>query len=133
MVFTKPARSPKTSPEPEPIERSRERLRTQMYKGVAELALLSVVKESEEYGLRILELLRDEAGLEIAEGTLYPLLYRLEKQGSIRSEWRILDEASHPRKYYAITAQGKAELKAYLDDWQTMTVTFNRFLNRGNK
>ncbi|MGH9530066.1 MAG: PadR family transcriptional regulator [Terriglobales bacterium] len=103
-----------------------------MFKGVAELALLSVVEESAEYGLRILDLLRNEAGLEIAEGTLYPLLYRLEKQGSIKSEWHILD-ASHPRKYYAITAQGKAELKAYLDDWQTMTVTFNRFLNRGKK
>jgi PadR family transcriptional regulator PadR len=133
MVFAKSIRLRKTRPEPEPIERSRERLRTQMYKGVAELALLSVVQESSEYGLRILEVLRNEAGLEIAEGTLYPLLYRLEKQGSIRSEWRILDEASHPRKYYAITSQGKAELKAYLDDWQTMTATFNRFLNRGKK
>jgi PadR family transcriptional regulator PadR len=131
MVLERSTRSPKTSHEPEDLERSRGRLRTQMYKGVAELALLSVVQGSPEYGLRILELLRDEAGLEIAEGTLYPLLYRLEKQGSIKSEWRILDDASHPRKYYAITAQGRAELKAYLDDWQTMTVTFNRFLNRG--
>ena len=123
----------KTGPQSEALERSRERLRTQMYKGVAELALLCVLQEAPEYGLRILELLREEAGLAIAEGTLYPLLYRLEKQGSIRSEWRILAEAAHPRKYYAITAQGKAELKAYVDDWQTMTVTFNRFLNRGKK
>jgi PadR family transcriptional regulator, regulatory protein PadR len=133
MVSAQSIHPPKTGPQSKAIERSRERLRTQMYKGVAELALLCLVQESPEYGLRILELLRDEAGLEIAEGTLYPLLYRLEKQGSIKSEWRILDDASHPRKYYAITAQGKAELKAYVDDWQTMTATFNRFLNRGKK
>jgi PadR family transcriptional regulator PadR len=133
MASQKSTVSTKTSHESDALEGSRERLRTQMYKGVAELALLKVVQQSEEYGLRILELLRDEAGLEIAEGTLYPLLYRLEKQGSIRSKWRILDEASHPRKYYEITSQGKAELKAYLDDWQSMTSTFNRFLNRGKK
>jgi len=133
MVSLKTTPSPKVRPEAGAIERSREKLRTQMYKGVAELALLTVVQETAEYGLRILELLRDEAGLEIAEGTLYPLLYRLEKRGSIRSEWRILDEASHPRKYYVITPQGKAALKAHLDDWQSMASTFNRFLNRRNK
>lgn len=104
-----------------------------MYKGIAEVALLRVLRESTEYGLKILQVLRDDAGLQIAEGTLYPLLYRLEKQGSIRSEWRLLDEASHPRKYYSITAQGKSELTAYLVEWQSMTVTFNRFLNRGNR
>jgi PadR family transcriptional regulator PadR len=133
MSFPKHTRLPKAKPGPELIEKSRERLRTQMFKGVAELALLSVVQEETEYGLKILEALREEAGLEIAEGTLYPLLYRLEKQGSIQSEWHLLDEASHPRKYYAITPQGKAELKAYVDDWQAMTAQFNRFLDRGKK
>ena len=133
MVFQKQIRTSRTRAAPEVIEKSRGRLRTQMFKGVAELALLSVVQDSPEYGLKILETLREEAGLDIAEGTLYPLLYRLEKQGSIRSEWHLLDEASHPRKYYAISPQGKAELKVYIDDWQTMTAQFNRFLNRGKK
>lgn len=133
MVSKKITRPPKTRSDSEALQGSRERLRTQMFKGVAELALLSVVQQTPEYGLRILEVLRDEAGLEIAEGTLYPLLYRLEKRGSIQSEWHVLEDASHPRKYYAITSQGKAELKAHLDDWQAMTVAFNRFLNRGKK
>jgi len=133
MALLRAARVAKAKHDPELIEKSRDRLRTQMFKGVAELALLSVVDEETEYGLKILEALRSEAGLDIAEGTLYPLLYRLEKQGSIRSEWHLLDEASHPRKYYAITPQGKAELKAYIDDWQSMTAGFNRFLNRGRR
>lgn len=133
MALLRAARVAKAKHDPELIEKSRDRLRTQMFKGVAELALLSVVDEETEYGLKILEALRSEAGLDIAEGTLYPLLYRLEKQGSIRSEWHLLDEASHPRKYYAITPQGKAELKAYMDDWQSMTAGFNRFLNRGRR
>jgi PadR family transcriptional regulator PadR len=132
-VFPKLSRPPRTKPAPQLVGKSRERLRTQMFKGVAELAFLSLVDEAPEYGLKILEDLREKAGLEIAEGTLYPLLYRLEKQGSIRSEWRLLEDASHPRKYYAISAQGKAELKAYLDDWRNMTAQFTRFLNRGKK
>jgi len=132
-VFSKPKAQPRTKPAPAHIGKSRDRVRTQMFKGVAELALLRVLHGSPEYGLKILKALREDAGLDIAEGTLYPLLYRLEKQGSIGSEWRLLDEASHPRKYYAITAQGEAELKAYIEDWQSMIARFNRFLDRGRK
>ena len=132
-MFAKSNRQSRRKPAAAHVEKSRDRIRTQMFKGVAELALLSVLHESPEYGLKILEALREAAGLEIAEGTLYPLLYRLEKQGSIQSEWRLLDEASHPRKYYAISAQGEAELKAYIDDWQAMTARFNRFLDRKEK
>jgi PadR family transcriptional regulator PadR len=132
-VFAKRKAQPRTRPAAAHIGKSRDRVRTQMFKGVAELALLRVLHGSPEYGLKILEALREEAGLDVAEGTLYPLLYRLEKQGSIGSEWRLLDEASHPRKYYAITPQGEAELEAYIEDWQSMIARFNRFLYRGRK
>ena len=132
-MFAKSKARPQAKPAPAHIGKSRDRVRTQMFKGVAELALLRVLQGSPEYGLMILEALREDAGLDIAEGTLYPLLYRLEKQGSIGSEWRLLDEASHPRKYYALTPQGEAELKAYIDDWQSMIARFNRFLERGKK
>jgi PadR family transcriptional regulator PadR len=132
-VFAKSKSRPTAKPSAAHIGKSRDRLRTQMFKGVVELALLKVLGETPEYGLKILEALREEAGLDIAEGTLYPLLYRLEKQGSIRSEWQLLDDASHPRKYYSITPKGDAELEAYIEDWQSMTARFNRFLDRGRK
>jgi PadR family transcriptional regulator PadR len=112
-------------------DRSPEKSRTQMYKGVTELALLSLLRSSAQYGLKILDQLRQEAGLDLAEGTLYPLLHRLEKQGLIRSEWRNRNEASHPRKYYALTPAGQSELNVQQSDWLALSTKLNAFLTRG--
>ena len=112
---------------------SRDKRRTQLFKGVAELGLLRVLRDDAEYGLRILDRLRTEAGLEIAEGTLYPLLYRLEKNGLITAEWRILDDVSHPRKYYALTAMGAVELKTQAEEWLAISDKLRAFLIRGDQ
>ena len=106
--------------------------RTQMYKGVLELALMQLLSVQPQYGLRILDDLREEAGLDLSEGTLYPLLHRLEKAGLIQAQWRHEAEASHPRKYYGLTAAGATELKAQSDIWLEMTGRLNAFLKRGN-
>jgi PadR family transcriptional regulator, regulatory protein PadR len=111
-------------------ENLRDKRRTQILKGIVELALLSLLSDGPEYGLKILDSLRDSAGLDLAEGTLYPLLYRLEKGGLIKAEWRMVNEASHPRKYYALTPEGAAELKAQISDWLALTRKLNAFLNR---
>jgi len=105
--------------------------RTQMYKGVIELALMSLLEDGAEYGLRILDGLRREAGLDLAEGTLYPLLHRLEKASLIVAEWRHEAEASHPRKYYRLTPEGAAELREQSAIWLDMTGRLNAFLRRG--
>jgi PadR family transcriptional regulator PadR len=102
-----------------------------MYKGVIELALMSLLADKAEYGLRILDGLRKEAGLDLAEGTLYPLLHRLEKGGLIVAEWRHEAEASHPRKYYRLTDEGAAELREQSRIWLDMTGRLNAFLRRG--
>ena len=73
--------------EPKSDQLSRDKRQTQFLKGLAELALMKVLKDGPEYGLRILELIRTEAGLDIAEETLYPLLYWLEKSGFVQAEW----------------------------------------------
>ena len=111
---------------------ARDKRRTQLLKGVVELALLRLLRDGSEYGLRILDLLRSEAGLDIAEGTLYPLLYRLEKGGLIVAEWRILDDVSHPRKYYALTVLGEAELKTQSEEWLAISDKLRTFLIRGD-
>lgn len=105
-----------------------ENRRTQMYKGALELALLHLLDGGAQYGLRILEALRVEAGLDLAEGTLYPLLHRLEKAGFIEAEWRHEAEASHPRKYYRIMPAGQAELQAQREAWLDLTGRLNAFL-----
>jgi len=101
-----------------------------MYKGVLELALMSLLEDGAQYGLKILDSLREGAGLDLAEGTLYPLLHRLEKAGLIAAEWRHEASASHPRKYYGLTPAGTAELKDQSETWLDMTTRLNRFLTR---
>ena len=91
---------------PPPADKTTESRRTQMYKGVLELALMSLLDKGAQYGLKILDQLREEAGLDLAEGTLYPLLHRLEKAALIQAEWRHEAGASHPRKYYALSPEG---------------------------
>jgi len=102
----------------------------QWVRGVAETALLSLLGERPHYGLEILERLRGEAALPIAEGTIYPLLHRLERGGAVRSEWRV-EATERPRKYYALTERGEAERSALLAEWRRLSGRLNEFLERG--
>jgi PadR family transcriptional regulator, regulatory protein PadR len=103
----------------------------QLLKGLGELALLSLLQEGPHYGLEIMGRLRSEAGVDLAEGTIYPMLYRLEKSGRVRSEWRLGEAGTRPRKYYALTAEGKRDLKTQLGDWHRLASALGRFLDRG--
>jgi len=102
----------------------------QLLKGLAELALLSLLAERPHYGLEILERLRGDAGLALAEGTIYPLLHRLERNKLTRSEWRLEDAGARPRKYYALTDHGRDELAAQLRDWRQLAGKLGNFLDR---
>lgn len=110
-------------------ERAAEGRGAQWVRGVAELALLSLLGERPHYGLEMLDRLRGEASLPIAEGTIYPLLHRLERAGSVRAEWRI-EGSERPRKYYALTEAGAAERDAQLREWRRLSVGLDRFLQR---
>lgn len=101
-----------------------------MLKGLAELALLSLLDEESSYGLDILERIRTDAGLNLAEGAIYPLLHRLEKAGWTVAEWRIEPENGRPRKYYGITDAGREELAAQHASWTDMSRHLTQFLKR---
>jgi PadR family transcriptional regulator, regulatory protein PadR len=107
--------------------------KSQFFKGLAELALLSLLQERPGYGLEVLEALRTKAGLAIAAGTVYPLLHRLEASGYVRSAWRMEDAASRPRKYYALTEEGAGELDQLLAQWRRINTTLTAFLDRETK
>src|SRR5579862_638271 len=111
-------------------ERAIESQRAQWLKGLVELALLSFLSEGPRYGLEILETLRRDAGLALAEGTIYPLLHRLEKAKLTRSEWRLDQEGARPRKYYALTERGADELAGQLAEWRALNKSLGRFLER---
>ena len=106
---------------------------SQVLKGLGELALLSLLQERAHYGLEILQRLRGEAGVDLAEGTIYPMLYRLEKSGRVRSEWRLEESGARPRKYYALTAEGRRDLKMQLGEWRRLESALSRFLDRETK
>lgn len=111
----------------------RSKRETQLFKGLAELALMHLLRDGPEYGLQILDRLRTEAGLDIAEGTLYPLLYRLEKTGLVAADWRIRKDISHPRKYYTLTAAGAIELKTQAEQWLSISDRLRTFLTGGGR
>jgi PadR family transcriptional regulator, regulatory protein PadR len=107
--------------------------RSQILKGLTELALLSLLSSEPHYGLEILEKLRVEAGLMLAEGAVYPLLHRLDKAGWIRAEWRVETGNARPRKYYGITPTGREELQAQERDWLALSGSLTAFLMRPKK
>ncbi len=93
-----------------------DKLTQELRRGVLVLATLSQLKEA-RYGYALIDQLA-QRGLDIDQGTLYPLLRRLEEQGLLQSEWRM--EGSHPRRYYVISTTGKELLQALADEWQKL-------------
>ena len=98
----------------------------ELRRGVLSIAVLSQLSK-EAYGYSLLKALSDR-GLEIEESTLYPLLRRLEAQGLLQSEWRIVDEA-RPRRYYVISPQGRAVLAKLKREWSAMAETMKQMLS----
>ena len=89
---------------------------SQLRKGAAELVLLCVLARGEAYGVEILARIREGGDL-VSEGTLYPLLSRLEKSGRIAARWELPVEGGNPRKYYRLTAEGAALATAMRAAW----------------
>ncbi len=88
----------------------------ELRRGVIVLAVLSQLS-TEQYGYSLLKLLSDQ-GLEVDQGTLYPLLRRLESQGLLGSNWRI--EEGRPRRYYVISAEGARLLPELQNEWHSI-------------
>jgi DNA-binding PadR family transcriptional regulator len=89
------------------------KLKLELRRGIVVLAVLSQL-DIARYGYSLIQRLA-EMGLDVEEGTLYPLLRRLEKQGLLESEWDVTE--SRPRKYYKISADGQDVLKTLRAEW----------------
>lgn len=73
--------------------------------------------DEEQYGYSLINLLA-EKGLQVEQGTLYPLIRRLEGKGLLESTWNV--EGSRPRRYYVISPQGKETLLKLKSEWQSL-------------
>jgi DNA-binding PadR family transcriptional regulator len=96
----------------------------EMRRGVIILAVLSQCNR-EQYGYSLMKSL-SEKGLEIDQGTLYPLLRRLETQGLLSSSWRLED--ARPRRYYVISPAGQEILPKLVMEWESMVQMMSRML-----
>ena len=82
---------------------------SQLRKGAAELVVLSLLKGRDLYGGALLDRAGGSGGI-LSDGTLYPLLARLEREGKLAGQWEMADDARIPRKYYRLTPEGEALL-----------------------
>ncbi len=97
----------------------------ELRRGIISIAVLNLLNR-EEYGYSLLKALSDQ-GLEVDQSTLYPLLRRLESQGLLQSDWRIVDEA-RPRRYYVISPQGREVLAQLKQEWAVISETMQKML-----
>jgi PadR family transcriptional regulator, regulatory protein PadR len=96
----------------------------ELRRGVIVLVVLSQL-DKEQYGYSLINGLK-EHGLEIDQGTLYPLLRRLESQGLLQSNWRI--EADRPRRYYVLSNEGRILLPRLKQEWTGIVSMMKKML-----
>lgn len=102
-----------------------ENLRLELRRGCLILAVLAELR-SEHYGYTLRKALSDY-GLPIDEGTLYPLLRRLESQGLLVSEWR--EENKRNKRFYRLSLQGEQIHRQLLEEWQNINNALHRILD----
>jgi DNA-binding PadR family transcriptional regulator len=97
----------------------------ELRRGVLVLAVLSRLR-TPQYGYSLRQAL-EQGGMPVEEGTLYPLLRRLEAQGLLASEWNT--EHSPPRRYYRLSLEGERAYAALADAWRAQAQVINGFLD----
>jgi PadR family transcriptional regulator PadR len=105
-------------------EAAHDKIEQELRRGVVILAVLSRLREP-QYGYSLRQALATH-GMPIEEGTLYPLLRRLEAQGLLASEWRI--EEGPPRRYYKLNEEGDRLLGVLTASWRDLNAVMDRLL-----
>lgn len=115
-----------TDPANEPHE-GLERWGVQLRKGVLEFVVLLSLRGREQYGFELIGGIRERASLDLPEGTIYPLLLRLSKDGLVAS--RLADGGGGAaRKYYRLTPRGAAMLGAMTRSWDGLSASVGRMM-----
>ena len=106
----------------------------ELKRGSLELIVLHLLAPGEAYGYEIVSKLTAETNgaLEVTDGTLYPVLYRLERAGLVSVRWET-PERGVPRKYYRLTEAGYAELARLKHEWTTFANALTKLLHDGKE
>ena len=93
--------------------------KSQIKKGTLSFIIMNILKENEYYGYELIEKIRKHTEIEIAEGTLYPLMNRLKNENLVNSKW-IEQETGIPRKYYCLSQIGMKTLNQMNQYWANL-------------
>lgn len=116
---------------PEQGRDERRGIERELKRGSLELIVLHLLAPEEAYGYEIVSKLTKQTSgaLEVTDGTLYPVLYRLERAGFVDVRWET-PERGVPRKYYRLTDAGRAELVQLTDEWTTFATAMAKLLRQ---
>lgn len=102
----------------------------QMKKGVLDMLVLKLLESEAKYGYQIIQEMKEKSEdiFMLKDGTLYPILYRLEDEGLVISKWSEAVGKHVPRKYYEITEAGKSTLKSIEELWKSISKGINQIM-----
>jgi PadR family transcriptional regulator PadR len=108
----------------------RETAISQLRRGVLEFCVLALLRDGERYGVELVRTLAEADGMVTTEGTLYPLLGRLRRDGVVETSWRE-SPSGPPRRYYRLTPDGHAVLDAFTSEWARFRTSVDTLLETG--
>lgn len=103
-------------------------IRSQLLKGALQACVLAVIDKESVYGYELAQKLKESGLPEISDGTVYPILLRLQKNKLIYSETRPSIAGGPKRKYYYMTEEGKEELKQITEEWEALSIPISTLL-----
>ncbi|MGR9047499.1 PadR family transcriptional regulator [Halobacillus faecis] len=101
---------------------------SQILKGILEGCLLSIIAKGETYGYEMIEKLDHYGFTMVKEGSIYPLLLRMKKQGLVETSQKQLPSGGPMRKYYTITENGKRELETFKGNWEAISTSVTKVM-----
>jgi len=104
-------------------------LLAQMRKGTLQYCVLALLADKERYGFDLVRSLAETDGMVTSEGTIYPLLSRLRRDGLVETTWRE-STSGPPRRYYRLTKAGAAALAAFKGEWGPFRDAVDHFVER---
>jgi PadR family transcriptional regulator PadR len=110
--------------------KGRETAISQLRRGVLEFCVLALLRDGERYSYELVRALGDADGLVTTEGTLYPLLGRLRREGVVDTTWRE-SPSGPPRRYYHLTSDGQAALGGFMSEWARFRDSVDALLEKG--
>jgi PadR family transcriptional regulator, regulatory protein PadR len=105
----------------------RDGLLAQMRRGTLQYCVLALLADEEWYGFDLVRALAEVDGMVTSEGTIYPLLSRLRRDGLVESTWRE-SPTGPPRRYYRLTKAGQTALDGFIQEWSRFRDAVNHFV-----